>query len=114
MKRLALLLTVLAIVSIFVSSPLLASSPRIERPLSIRAIFSRFIGQIIGPFQGYVELPVGDNGNDGMLGGDADDYANGREDGPDGDDKRSGRLNAGPAIIGPEDTKPIYGFYFRQ
>lgn len=113
MKRLALLMTVTIIVSIFVSSSLLASPLRIEKPfMSIRAFVSHWFMRFIDPFQGYVELPVDDNGSGGILGGDADDYANGRDNSePDGDEKRSGRLNAGSAVIGPEEFKPIYRLY---
>jgi hypothetical protein len=108
MKRFALLLTVSLIITIFVSSPLLASPPRIEnRIASFYAVVSRYILQFIGPFSGYVELPLIDNGgNSGMLGGDADDYANGRS-GIDGDDKMSGQLKAGPGVIGSEEIKPV-------
>lgn len=112
MKRLALLVTVGIIVTIFVSSPLLASPPRVEKSfMSIRVFISHYIAQFINPLHGYIEPPIIDDGNDGMLGGDADDYANGRDDGIDGDEKRNGRLNAGPTIIGPEEVKPIYRLY---
>ncbi len=112
MKRRALLVTAAIIVTIFVSSPLLASQPRIEKPfMSFGAFISHYIVKFINPFQGYVEPPMSDDGNDGILGGDADDYANGRDGDLDGDEKRSGLLNAGPTIIGPEETKPIYRLY---
>ncbi len=112
MKRLTLLLTVAIIVTIFVSSPLLASPPRIEKSfMSIRAFISHYVVQFINPLHGYIEPPIHDDGNDGILGGDADDYANGRFDGLDAEGKRSGRLVAGPAIIGPENVKPIYRLY---
>ena len=114
MKRLALLMTVTIIVSIFVSSSLLASPPRIEKPfMSIRSFISHYVMQFIAPFEGYIELPVvDDNGSDDRLGGDADDYANGRDGLPQADEERSGRLNAGHAVIGPEAFKPIYRLYF--
>jgi hypothetical protein len=112
MKRLALLVTVTVLATIFVSSPLLASPPRIEKSfMSFRAFISHYIVLFINPFQGYVEPPIGDKNDSGMLGGDADDYANGREDNIDGEKKRNGRLNAGPAVIGPEGVKPIYRLY---
>ncbi len=109
MKRFALPLTVLLIITIFVSSPLLASPPRIEnRIATMYAVLSHYILQFIGPINVYVELPPIDGaGNGDMLGGDADDYANGRG-GIDGDNKRSGQLRAGPGVIGPaEEIKPI-------
>jgi hypothetical protein len=53
----------------------------------------------LGPFPGYVEiLPPYDGGQDDRLGGDADDYANGRTGGED--TRRDGRLKSNP-IIGP-------------
>ncbi len=109
MKRFALLLTASLIITIFVSSPLLATSPRIEnRIATMYAVLSHYILQFIGPIDGYIELPHIDGGGNGsMLGGDADDYANGRS-GIDGDDKRSGQLKAGPRVIGPEvEFKPV-------
>ena len=117
MKRLTLLLTAAVLISIFVSSPLLASPPREEfRIASIHAFFTRCIARFFGPFRGYEELPpISGDDNDGRLGGDADDYANGRTGEPaDGDEKTNGRLNAGPAVIGPEDYKPVYRIFYRD
>lgn len=112
MKRLALLMTVATIAAIFVSSPLFASTHRIENPfMSFRSFVAHYIVQLVNPFHGYAAPPIGDQDNDGMLGGDADDYANGRTGDIDGDEKRTGRFNAGPAIIGPEEVKPIYRLY---
>lgn len=100
MKRLLLLLSVLVVIFIFFSSPLFASPPLIDyRIESVSALFSRFVIRFIGPFHGYVEIqPISGGGRDEILGGDADDYANGRDDEDTdmiGDDKRKGRLNSG-------------------
>jgi hypothetical protein len=97
MKRFSLLIATLFIISIFTSSPLLASPPLFEkRGETFISIFHQYIILLVGNFHGYREIPGIDNGDrDEKLGGDADDYANGR-DGATGDGKKnSGKLNSG-------------------
>ena len=114
MKRLTLLMTGLLIISIFVASSVCASTSRSDsRYMAIRVFVARYLTRLVDQFNFYVELPIDDAGNGDILGGDADDYANGRDgEEPEADDKRSGRLNAGPAVIGPGEYKPIYRFYY--
>jgi len=86
MKKLALLLSALLVVSTVASSPVLASRPSFQlRMQSLLAAFYQstlqfsFSGVFIMP--GEIE-PIDDDGRgDGWVGGDADDYGNGRGEG---------------------------------
>ncbi|MBN1884510.1 MAG: hypothetical protein JW876_03160 [Candidatus Krumholzibacteriota bacterium] len=100
MKRVVHLITVLAILTVFLPSVSSASTiidNRIER---LTAFFSHHVVRVILHFNGHVEIvPIDDGGNDAMVGGDADDYANGRvvpdPDGPSADTKKDTKLGAG-------------------
>jgi len=100
MKRLILLLLVMVVVAVTVSSPLFASSTSIT---SRYEKVMMYIYQYLFPFYGkyYVSARVvidkGGNGS-GILGGDADDYANGKDD-REGDNGRT-KLGSGSIETG--------------
>lgn len=81
MKKLVLLLTALLVLSTLVSSPVLAARPSLEyRIHSMFGIFYRSMfllgGVVIVPEE---IVPINNGGGAGArLGGDADDYGNGR------------------------------------
>ena len=85
MKRFTLLICILTI--LVVTSPTTHASPvtfdsRIDAAMMV---FYRLLAQSTGSFPAYIEiLPGYDNRDDGRVGGDADDYANGRGDGDEG------------------------------
>ncbi len=82
MKRLSLLLAVFLILTILVSSSLQASSPVINhQTAAVSRMFSRFCAFFIRTLEddSCTLTPVLINANDETkLGGDADDYANGK------------------------------------
>jgi hypothetical protein len=86
MKRLVVLLSALLVLSAVTSSPLLAARPSFENRIhSILAV----LYQNIFPFSGVFVMPgeicpIHDGGGSGgRVGGDADDYGNGRGPGAD-------------------------------
>jgi len=82
MKRMTLLLALFSILTILGSSSLQASSPVInDQTATVSMMFSRFLAFFVGTLQddSYTLTPVVvDTNDDPMLGGDADDYANGK------------------------------------
>ncbi len=81
MKKLVLLLTALLVLSTLVSSPVLAARPSLEyRIHSIFGILYRSfflsMGIVIAPEE--ISPMNSGSGAGGMVGGDADDYGNGR------------------------------------
>jgi hypothetical protein len=81
MKKLVLLLSALLVASTVASSPVLASRPSFEhRVQSLLAMFYERTFPFSGVFITPGEFgPIIDDGHDGgWVGGDADDYGNGR------------------------------------
>jgi hypothetical protein len=103
MKKLVLLLSALLVLSSFASSPVLAARPSVEYRFQS---FLATLYQYVFPLSGVYWMP-GDfgpgtdgSGNGSLLGGDADDYGNGRSsDVTQG--KPKGVANALP---GPEEN----------
>jgi hypothetical protein len=105
MKKLVLLLTALLVLSTLVSSPVLAARPSLE--YRIQSMFgvlyrSMFLlrGVVIAPEE---ILPINNGGGAGaILGGDADDYGNGR--GSDLNDTKpiNKNLGGGGVVSGPD------------
>jgi hypothetical protein len=113
MKKLVLLLTALLVLSTLVSSPVLAARPSLEyRIHSMFGIFYRsfflFRGVVIVP----EENPPMSNGGGagGMVGGDADDYGNGKWSGVN-DNKPINKLldngSLGPDAHGPDVLESV-------
>jgi hypothetical protein len=81
MKKLVLLLTALLVLSTLVSSPVLAARPSLE--YRIQSMFGVLCRSLF-LFKGVVIVPEGipsmngGGGAGGRLGGDADDYGNGK------------------------------------
>ena len=110
MKRLTLLICILTILAF--TSPKTHASPvtfdsRIDAAMMV---FYRLLVQNTGSFPIYIEiLPGYDHGDDGRVGGDADDYANGRDGGTGeeeidtngGKEKLGDLYNAGSAYFDP-------------
>lgn len=96
MKRVVFLVTVLGILA-FCIPPEASASPiacnRIDR---LAAFVSHHFADIMSRFHAETVL-IDDGRNDAMVGGDADDYANGRfdPDGPTPDDTKKSMLGAG-------------------
>lgn len=89
MRRITLLLLIVAIANIVVSSPLRASSPVINHSTtSISASFYRYFANFLRVMnERYVQVDlVNDGSDDEMVRGDADDYADGKDDPNDRDD----------------------------
>ncbi len=113
MKKLVLLLTALLVLSTLVSSPVLAARLSLEyRVHSMFGILYRslflFRGVIIVPD---TAVPINDGGGAGaQLGGDADDYGNGRwSDVNDAKpiNKLLGNSALGPNTHGPHANKSV-------
>jgi len=106
MKKLVLLLTALLVLSTLVSSPVLAARPSFE--YRIHSMFgflwrSMMIarGAVIVPEEEITPINTG-GGAGGCLGGDADDYGNGRgDDGIINENKPVNRL-IGDGWLGPD------------
>jgi hypothetical protein len=91
MKRIVLLLTILAVFSVISLSPAEASTAAINgKAPSIASWFSYYLAMIFGTNSGDtvgIEL-IDDAGGQGpLLGGDADDYANGKVPDPNSNTK---------------------------
>ena len=83
MKRTALLLAILVAFSITSVSQVCASPIVGERAVTVSNWLSYYFAYFMRAHcqnLGYEERMIGDDGNDGMLRGDADDYANGKDD----------------------------------
>jgi hypothetical protein len=81
MKKLVLLLTALLVLSTLVSSPVLAARPSLDNRIhSMFGIFYRSFFLLRGVVIVPEEITPTNNGGGagGMVGGDADDYGNGR------------------------------------
>jgi len=87
MKKLVVLLSAFLIFAVFTSSPVLAARPTFEHRMALLALFCRNAFQFTGVFMVPVEpeeITAIDSGIWGpMVGGDADDYADGRVRPPD-------------------------------
>jgi hypothetical protein len=87
MKKLVLLLSALLVLSTFTASPVFAARPCLDcRIQSILALIYQNIFPLSGVFVMPGDLtPINGGGADGLVGGDADDYGNGRgaDAGPD-------------------------------
>ena len=96
MKRLLLLLCALLMMVAVSSSPLLASSKSIEyRVHSLMAFFCRSLFPVSGIYFVPEEIQVVNGGADERVGGDADDYANGKiSPGPDEQKPAGGKLES--------------------
>ena len=102
MKRTALLLAILVAFSITSVSQVYASPIAGEKAVTVSSWLSYYFAYFMRANRhnpGDVEGTIGDDGSDVILRGDADDYANGREDEkdplPDGtDDKRNTGLTS--------------------
>jgi len=107
MKKLALLLSTLLILSTLVSSPVLAARPSMEyRMHSMFTFLCRNLflvrGMIVVPES---VLPSGNGGGaGGFVGGDADDYGNGR--GSDVTDWKPINKLIGGGVLGPDNQGP--------
>jgi hypothetical protein len=107
MKKLVLLLTALLVLSTLVSSPVLAARPSLEyRIHSIFGIFYRSMfllgGVVIVPEE---IVPINNGGGAGSrLGGDADDYGNGR--GGQLEDNKPINKVLGNGLLGPDSPGP--------
>ena len=107
MKKLVLLLTALLVLSTLVSSPVLAARPSLEyRIHSMFGILYRSMflvrGIVIVPEE---IVPVNNGGGAGaILGGDADDYGNGK--GSDVDDSKPINKLVGNGVSGPGSPGP--------
>ena len=117
MKRTALLLAILVAFSITSVSQVYASPIVGERAVTVSSWLSYYFAFFMGAHRhslGYEEMTLGDDGSDVILRGDADDYANGRDDDkeliPDGtDDKRNtGLTSSGGFITGSSGVKIKY------
>jgi hypothetical protein len=102
MKRFALLLSLLLICSIFSSSSLSASPPQlIYRVDSGVIFFYQYIFPILKGFRAEKENPsFNDDWSDVILGGDADDTANGKDDLIGEDKDKRDRLQSGRIVSG--------------
>ena len=80
MKRTTLLLAVLAILTIFGSSSIQASSPVIlDQAAAVSTMFSQLYAFFMGTLDYDAEpVPVIIHNDETRVGGDADDYANGK------------------------------------
>ena len=115
MKRTALLLAILVAFSITSVSQVYASPIAGERAVTVSNWLSYYFTYLLRAHRhnlGYTESTLGDDGSDVILRGDADDYANGREDEkeliPDGtDDKRNTGLTSSGGFITGSDGKRI-------
>jgi hypothetical protein len=107
MKKLVLLLSTLLILSTLVSSPVLAARPSLEYRMHAMFTFlcrNMFLvrGMIVEP---EVVLPVNNGGGaSGFVGGDADDYGNGRE--TDVNELKPINKLIGGGVTGPEEQGP--------
>ena len=113
MKRIALVMSILIIFAIFTFSPLFASPPRVVYNVqSVLTFFYHYIIPLPGSFcKGLVIFPDRNVDEGQTVGGDADDYANGRRDDSmkDGDDKDSIILRSGRTTDGSQkDSRNIY------
>jgi hypothetical protein len=114
MKVFEILVTGLLIL-VIASTSLSYASPR-ETEYRIPSLLSWFYRNVLaytGICPVYIELHPVDGPSDGVkVGGDADDYANGRDEGFEGDDskkeklKSDGRSPLGPADGGKKIIKP--------
>jgi hypothetical protein len=107
MKKLVLLLSTLLVLSTLVSSPVLAARPSLEyRIQSVFGILYRSMfllrGVVIVP-DDLEPINVG-GGAGAILGGDADDYGNGR--GSDITDTKPMNKNLGGGVAGPDSPGP--------
>ncbi len=108
MKKLVLLLSTLLVLSTLVSSPVLAARASLleYRIHSMFGVLYRSLfllrGVVIVPEQ---ILPINNGGGAGaILGGDADDYGNGR--GSDITDIKPINKNLGGSVAGPDSPGP--------
>ncbi len=117
MKRTALLLAILVAFSITSVSQVCASPIAGEKAVTVSNWLSYYFAYFLRAHRhnlGYDERTIGDDGNDVILRGDADDYANGRDDGkvldPEGvGDKRSAGLTSpGGYITGSGGVRTKY------
>ena len=98
MKRVVYLVTVLGILAFFLPTAANASPIAHHRIDRVVAFLSNHFADLVNRF--HVEIvPINGDRNDSMVGGDADDYANGRVPDPDGptpdDTKKNSMLGAG-------------------
>lgn len=104
MKKLVLLLSTLLILSTLVSSPVLAARSSLEYRMHAMMTFlyrNMFLvrGMIVAPES---VLPANNGGGaSGFVGGDADDYGNGR--GSDVTEWKPLNKLIGGGVLGPED-----------
>ena len=119
MKRFTLLICILTIL-VFTSPPTHASPVTFDGRIDVAMmVFYRLLVQSTGSFPLYIEiLPGYDNRDDGRVGGDADDYANGRGGGVDdggeidtnGEEHKLMDLNgAGSTKLDPRKILKAYG-----
>jgi len=104
MKRTVFVLALVAALSAVTVSTASASPVVGERAAAVSNWLSLYIANFLRAHaNGIVDFQVIDTGTDERLGGDADDYANGKDGdlGPDTDDKRAtGLTGAGAYQIG--------------
>lgn len=106
MRVFAILLAGLLIFVIASTSLSYAAPPRAEyRAPSFLTWLYRNVLAYTGMVPVYIEMqPIDGNGEDARVGGDADDYANGRDGGIEGDDTRKEKLKSGGRQpLGPQD-----------
>jgi hypothetical protein len=100
MKRTIFVLAIVAALSVSAVSYVSASPVIGETTTTATCWLSRYIANFLRAHaNGIVDLQVIDTGEGERLGGDADDYANGKDGtlGPDTDDKRGTNL-MGPGV----------------
>lgn len=97
MKKLAVLLSALLVLTAFASSPVLAARPTFEyRIHSILALFCQNVFTFSGVFIMPGEIDAINSGTrDPIVGGDADDYADGKVLPPPSDTKTTERIIRG-------------------
>ena len=109
MKKLVVLLSALLILTTFASSPVLAARPTLEyRIHSILALFCRnafpFSGMFIVP--GEIDA-INSGTREPIVGGDADDYADGKVLPPPNDTKAGDKIVRG--VCDEETRAPLRG-----
>ncbi len=108
MKKLVLLLMTLLVLSTLVSSPVLASRASLSE-YRVHSMFG-FLYRSLFLFRGVVIVPeeivpIGNGGGAGsILGGDADDYGNGRWS--DVDETKPVNKNLAGGLLGPSSPGP--------
>ena len=118
MKRTALLLAILVAFSITSVSQVCASPIVGEKAVTVSNWLSYYFAYFLRAHRhnlGYEERTIGDDGNDVILRGDADDYANSKNErrdhdpeGVGGDKQRAGLSSYGGLITGSGGVRIKY------